>query len=244
MLVVIPCIESILMNLLSSRETSHVAGARQFVNICRPRPTLVERAEEPPEGEPRGERRRNQLDAEVEHAGRAHDEVVVSDALGRLDLGEKEGVKSAALWGIGRIGSVTWSQREETAGDTHGPEPHAVRAHGKGSNHPDVCSEAAKERNGSWSMLGIETCTIAPDAEDAEDGATAEMHEDQAVHLTELSGDTVIYHGDEKGEQENRVSVEGAGGLGRKYSIGGPGLEPGKVDTEANSEAIVVGGSF
>ena len=88
--------------------------------------------------------------------------------------------------------------------------------------------------------------TIAPDAEAAEDIAAAEMHEDQAIDVFELgvAADGTFNEGDDEGEEEHCVGVEGTSDLGRSVAICKPGGEPDTVDTEADAEAVVVAGGL
>jgi len=185
--------------------------------------------------------RDDEHDAEPQRATSAHDGVIEADAAVGADLGEEEGVGNQALLRILRLRFVKLTpERDQRVVDAMQPEPHAVHADAQTDSQPQMGTEAAEHAHGAGPVVVVQAGAVAPDAEDTKNSPTAEMHEHQAVDLGELVRAAVVGHGDEQREQKDGTGVGGTSKLGREQCVGDVAAEPREVDTQPDTEAVVV----
>ena len=157
---------------------------RHLLFFCKPSsvlaPVLIAPALEPDqafdvlEANDAGETRNQEHDAEPGDARCTDNSVVETDGPVGADLGEEEGVDGAALDGVGRIRLIVGAaELGQVVVDAIDPEPKAEDADGKTHGQSEMGAEAAKHADRPGAVDLVQPGAVAPQTQDAKDGAAA-----------------------------------------------------------------------
>src|SRR2546423_13243632 len=128
----------------------------------------------------------NKHDYIVQGSARGHDEIEGLNTAKYIEFGEEKDVDRIALrrsWVAVLVGDYRQAMPKVVT-DSVAPEPDPVNTDGGEETKSTVRSNLPKATDRFGTLLGVMRSSIAPQAEDAEDEATAKLHEDKAVYVS------------------------------------------------------------